>query len=527
MDIGKDSALSGVTAAAPAAAECVFDVVVVGGGGTGLAAAIEARNQGRHVALIEKNPVLGGSTGRSIGSISATNTPHQIRHGIKDCPEHHSEDLAKFNSVCGFSDNAELRRVLTSNVPETVRWLMSMGVRFYGPMPEPPHRLPRMHNVLPNSGAYIYHLERHARRIGVDIFPSMPAKRLIRREGRVVGVETEDPSGRRHVFIGRGGVVLASGDYSANEDFKARFTSRDIARIGPTTPTNTGDGHQMAMEMGGKVLNGAFMAAVIKCVAPKRKKFVHLLPPATWMTGFINWSMENLPPRILRPFVMSFMTTVLSISPKLFEAGALLVNQQGRRFGDELETPVLSISRQTEQTAYFIFDSAIAKRFSAWPHFVSTAPGIAYAYVPDYRRTRPDIVKVARSPEALARKMGVPADALRDTFDAYNAGTDGIGTATRDKRWHGSLSEPPFYALGPVKSVVNLTDGGLAINAQMQVLGEDDQPIPGLYAAGSAGQGGLLLEGHGHHLGWAFTSGRIAGRNAAYSVVSEPTVAAS
>ncbi len=74
-----------------------------------------------------------------------------------------------------------------------------------------------------------------------------------------------------------------------------------------------------------------------------------------------------------------------------------------------------------------------------------------------------------------------------------------------------------------MRSFVNLTDGGLAIDENFNVLGTNDQPIAGLYAAGSAGQGGIVLEGHGHHLGWAFTSGRLAGRNAAYRVSTEDT----
>lgn len=78
-----------------------------------------------------------------------------------------------------------------------------------------------------------------------------------------------------------------------------------------------------------------------------------------------------------------------------------------------------------------------------------------------------------------------------------------------------ALGPGPYYALGPVKLYINFTDGGLAVNECMQVLGADAQPIGGLYAAGSTGQGGLLLKGHGHHLGWAFTSGRLAGRFAA------------
>ena len=60
-----------------------------------------------------------------------------------------------------------------------------------------------------------------------------------------------------------------------------------------------------------------------------------------------------------------------------------------------------------------------------------------------------------------------------------------------------------------------LTDGGLGVNEDLALLGHGDLAIPGLWTAGSAGQGGLILKGHGHHIGWAFTSGRIAGRNAA------------
>ncbi|HYN63530.1 MAG TPA: FAD-binding protein, partial [Candidatus Limnocylindrales bacterium] len=68
------------------------------------------------------------------------------------------------------------------------------------------------------------------------------------------------------------------------------------------------------------------------------------------------------------------------------------------------------------------------------------------------------------------------------------------------------------------RSYVVFTDGGLRVTERLEVAREDGSVIPGLFAAGSTGQGGLMLEGHGHHLGWAFISGRIAGRNAALAV---------
>src|SRR5690606_1966670 len=123
------------------------DVIVVGGGGSGLAAAIEAASIGRQVILLENAPQLGGSTGRSVGSITATNTPQQLRRGILDSADHHLEDLEKLNAYLGLEGNRALNRMLVDNVPDTVRWLMSMGVEFFGPMNELPHRKPRMHVV--------------------------------------------------------------------------------------------------------------------------------------------------------------------------------------------------------------------------------------------------------------------------------------------------------------------------------------------------------------------------------------------
>ena len=495
------------------------DVVVVGGGGAGLAAAIEAATLGRKVVLLEKNLRLGGSTAWSVGSITATLTPHQIEAGVLDSPRDHDEDVPGFAGKWRGRDNDELRRVLTDNVPETFRWLLSMGLVFFGPMPEPPHRRPRMHNVLPNSRAYIYQLSAQARRLGVDIRLESRVTSLVTSDGAVRGVKYERPGRGASVVEARGGVVLASGDYSASRELKAKFISPAVADVDPVNPLSTGDGQLMAMDLGARVLNGdVSLGPEIRFVPPPVAGLLRALPPSRVLALIMKWGAKHLPDRLLRPFILSVLTTALAPSRSLFTEGAILVNRKGKRFTDECAEPAVAVAAQPDKIAYILFDSWVAEKFSRWPHFISTAPGVAYAYLDDYRRNRKDIFHRAPTLEALATRLGMEKSALAETVTAYSAS---------DMNDRPKLQKAPFYVLGPVKGYVVITDGGLAIDRQMAVLDGSGKPIGGLFAAGSAGQGGLLLEGHGHHLGWAFTSGRIAGRSAACRAVTPPIVTGS
>ena len=165
-----------------------FDVIVVGGGGAGLAAASEAASLGRKTVLLEKENALGGSTAWSVGSISATNTPHQRAKGIIDRPDAHFEDLDVLAGGKRNRDNLALRRILVDNATDALRWLESAGLVFAGPNPEPPHRLPRMHNVLPNSRAFPHALGRHCRKLGVDIRLNAEADQLLTEANREVNL---------------------------------------------------------------------------------------------------------------------------------------------------------------------------------------------------------------------------------------------------------------------------------------------------------------------------------------------------
>ncbi len=487
-------------------ARSTWDVIVVGAGGAGLSAAAEAAALGRKVLLLEKTREPGGATSWAVGTMTATQTSLQKRAGIEDSPEWHFEDLSKHNGPLDPRDNLRLRRILVDQSTDALNWLMSLGVVFVGPMPEPPHRVARMHNIVPSAKAFAQRLVRHCRGLGVELRTSVRVAGLIVEDGRVVGVECRTDDGKKR-FRARQGVVLASGDFSADRDLKAHFAKPEVVNVDAVVSTSTGDGHKLALALGASVVNGDVVRGpIMRFLPPKKETWMRKLPPSTLLARMMALGYRFLPQRLLRPFMMGFLTTVLGPSPKLFAQGAVLVNVEGRRFCDELDAPGYELPQQPYKIAYIVFDQAVAEQFRAWPNFISTAPGISYAYLSDYRRSRRDAYHCENTLAKLAVSLAMPVQTLTRTIEAYNES----GRGERPP-----IERGPFYALGPVKSYCVFADGGLKVSEAMEVLGADDKAIPGLFAAGSVGQGGLLLEGHGHHLAWAFVSGRIAGRNAA------------
>ena len=125
------------------------DLVVVGGGGSGLAAAARGAELGLSVVVLEKQPQLGGTTGIAIGSFTANQTAQQRHAGIADSLDDHVADAGMFaDPQIEARNNDSLRRYFLAHAADTLDWLGRLGLVFHGPSPEPPNRVPRMHNAV-------------------------------------------------------------------------------------------------------------------------------------------------------------------------------------------------------------------------------------------------------------------------------------------------------------------------------------------------------------------------------------------
>ena len=476
----------------PASETC--DVLVAGGGGAGLSAALSASERGAGVVLVEKTGEPGGATGMSVGTISAAGTALQKAAGVRDDVDTHFRDYLKFMPPGATPADYDLglTRLLIESAPGVLQRMIDLGLRFTGPHPEPPHSVPRMHNVEPGSMAYIDALRLEAERAGVVIRTRTRLVELARDSaGRVTGALLEyDGTGGRTLLRVRRAVVLATGYYSANDDLARRYgRPAEMAGIGTLPKDATGDGIVAAMDV------GAAVAA---------------------MDGGSSPSFRTPRPPYVRP------------EPHLFETGAILVDSEGRRFANELDNPEAAAARLPGGGPFIVFDSRLAARIAVadedsgpgrngWHQtgklFISTFPAISYAYIEDYR-SRTSYYFESPTAAGLAEQIGVPPDALERTLgevDRIAAGEarDPFG---RDSFGPGSHT-PPFHAIGPLSISIGST-GGLRVDAQMQVLDTSGDPIPGLYAAGINAASNALIAGHGHALVWAFATGRIAGENA-------------
>ena len=447
------------------------DVVIVGGGGAGLASAVSALQNGASVIIVEKLGFLGGSTNVCGGALNASGTKYQKALGIEDNPQKHFEQTMKGGH--NVSD-PKLVKVLADNAPSALLWLESMGLKFRPDVMQVYGALwPRSHLATePKGTGFIRVLSTKAKELGVDIMTNTKLVKIIREqfdEGRALGVMAER-QGKPFYIRATKGIVLAAGGFAANPRLRAIHDPRMLTL---TTTNNqacsTGEVMLAANEAGAYLMGLDYIQCNPGC------------PPGHTSRQALH----------------------LDVSRYVF------VDKRGKRFvAEDARRDVLrdAILNLPEKFGYAIVDN---DGFNSYNQVVrdDAMKGLKTG----------DAFK-ADTLEGLAKQMGVPADQLKKTIADYNAMVDqkkdpDFGKAERNLS-HKIEKAPYWAALSSM--AVHHTMGGVRIDKETRVLDRQGNVIKGLYAAGEV-TGGIHGTNRlgGNAIADIFTFGRIAGNSAA------------
>ena len=442
------------------------DIVVVGAGGAGLSAAVAAAETAGSLKIIvlEKQHIIGGNTNSSTGGINAAETDIQKGLGIEDSKQLFYDDIMKGGK---YENIPSLVQNLVEHAPITISWLTGLGADLSDVGLMGGSSVKRTHR--PQGGTAIGpHLMKILKSAtsnkNIEIRTSNKVLDLLSAvDGSVTGVKVRNANGSTYRLMAKA-VIIATGGFGANLEM---VTSLQPSLKGFATLNHSG------------ATGDAF----------------------AWMTaiGGATVQMANIQ---IHPTAET--TNHILITEAVRGNGAILVNHEGKRFCNEMDTrDVVSaaILKQTQGEAFLIFDQGVRKSLASIETYANQ-----------------HLLKEGNSIVELAEAIGIPAAELEATLNRYNvqqkAGMDeDYGRSAAQMT--AALEAAPYYAVC-VTPAIHHTMGGLSVNTDTQVLKADGTPIPGLYAAGEV-TGGLhganRLGGNG--VADIVVNGRLAGIAAA------------
>jgi len=479
--------------------ESDYDIIVLGSGVAGLAAALSSSEHGANVLLVEKAPPSqrGGNSRRSGSFRVAYGDIKSLKVLVKDLegkalqvPAYTEDDYYRdLMRVTGEKANPELARTLVSKSWETLLWLRGLGVEFELSLMDTV-KVGNSFFVTPGSAlrvkgggegeALTTNLFQRVEEQQIPVIYEAQVISLLRNEvGRICGVSLR-AGGKSKIIHGKA-IVLACGGFEANAEMRCRYLGPEWEHVKIRgTRHNTGDGIRLAIEAGADIGGdwGGAHAGMIDAKAPD-----------VWSTN-----------RAIR---------------RSYHYG-IIVNTEGKRFFDEGEDfePLLyaklgrAVLWQPGGIAFQIFDDKVKHLLS--PYYSDATQFIA------------------SSIEELAARLHIDPAALRATIAEFNQaildvtfnpgikdGKGAPGITPPKSNWVQPIDAPPFRAF-PGVCGITFTFGGVRTDGRSRVISKEGQPIPGLYAAGAT-TGGLLYYHYplGASLMQAAVFGRIAGREAA------------
>lgn len=458
------------------------DILIAGGGGCGLVAALHARAYDLQVTLLEKEPNFGGTTAMSGGSIVAAGTDAQQDAGIEDSPEALTEDIINYTNG---QVNESLVRALAEESSKLVAWLETdIGVELcinQGPYQRKGHRTYRRHWLVDEDGeierngeAVVGALLETARDRGVELLTNHPITALITEDGAVVGVEAGK---RKTERISAKKVILATGGFAANVEMRERYCPESNSLLYWGDEGSTGDGIRFGQLTEGETEN---------------------------MAAYLGFPTIARPERVFVPWELS-------------REGAVIVDQHGRRFADCGSCAYSEftgyVAQRPDADAYLIFDQpaydAMASQPSTRDRFENCLAHGAFSS--------------AQTVAEIADTMSIDVDGLAETISFLSVPQQGSYPDGFGRTFQREF-ESPFYATA-LEPAIFQTQGGLSVDERGRVLTERGTPVPNLFAGGGAATGvsGRSASGYlsGNGLLAALNLGRITGKTAAKEVTAD------
>lgn len=407
-----------------------YDVVVVGSGGAGLAAAIQAHDLGASVVVVEKMSVIGGNTNKASAGMNAAETKFQKLKGIVD-----SKDLFYNETMTGGKNknNPELLRYFVENAPDAIDWLDNNGIELSGITTTGGMSVDRTHR--PASGAavggyLISGLVKNINRRGIEVMLDSNVTEIITENHKVVGVKVTEEDGSIQTIKAKA-VIIATGGFSANREMVEKYRPDLKGFVTTNHKGATGSGIMILEKLGAGTVD---------------MKEIQIHPTVEQTTSYL-------------------------ISESIRGGGAILVSQIGKRFVNELDTRdkvSAEIIKLPEHYSYILFGQQVRDENKAVEEYVSH-----------------DLVVQADSINELAQKLSIDANTLSNTIERYNqfVNTKQDEDYGRTTGMRHPINKAPYYAI-KIAPGVHHTMGGVTINTHTQVLDTAKNVIQGVFAAG-------------------------------------------
>ncbi|WIK67088.1 flavocytochrome c [Globicatella sanguinis] len=413
----------------PATLKESYDIVIIGAGGGGMAAAITAQEAGADVAIFEKMPIAGGNTSKSSGGMNASETKFQKEQGIEDSNDLFYEDTLEGGKG---TNDPELLRYMVDHSAEAIDWLDSIGITLNNITFSGGASVKRIHRPEDGSAVGGYLVEGLLRNIHekeIPLFVNSEVTKINETDGRVSGVNVTVEGEEK--TINAKAVIIATGGFGGNLEMVSEIKPELEGFVTTNHEGATGDGIRMAEELGAAVVD---------------MDQIQIHPTVEQSTSYL-------------------------VTESVRGDGGILVNQQGERFTDELLTRdkvSANIIALPEKYAYIIADQRLKESVTAINQYEEKG-----------------IVTKAETIEELAEKLEIPAENLKATLDTWNEAVKNQEDKDfgRTTGMEYDLSHAPYYAI-KIAPGIHHTMGGLKIDTETHVLREDGTAIEGLFGAG-------------------------------------------